>query len=164
MFSPAPDPARPATRSLRATVRNLADLTIAFMTLEGYGLDDLRRSPPERPHGQPGATTGDAAEPASTRSSARVTAERDPLLAAFLGEPSLASTDHRTASASAVGSPIASQTPAHHRPLRTPSRPGRPGTVPARERLCLSPVEAEAPAPAQSAAPRRRTAPQDAQL
>ncbi len=41
MFPPAAEQDRSAPRSLRAKLRNAADLAVAFMTLESYGLEDL---------------------------------------------------------------------------------------------------------------------------
>lgn len=49
MFPPASDSDRHTPRSLRAALRNAADLAVAFMTLESYGLDDLRPGRSTRP-------------------------------------------------------------------------------------------------------------------
>ena len=127
MFSPTPDPSRPATRSLRAAIRNAADLAIAFVTLESYGLDDLRPARASTADGHPGSTPADDAAARPGASGTRRAAVAHP---------------HRTT-------------------LRPQPRPGRPGTSPRREQLCLTPLRGTG-APAAAPASRRRTAPQDA--
>ena len=61
MFSSTPDPTRSVPRSLRAALRNAADLAVAFVTLEGYGLDDLRPGRPSSSDVHTGESTDDAA-------------------------------------------------------------------------------------------------------
>ncbi len=58
MFPSVAAPTAPR-RSFRAAVANAADLMIAFFTLEGYGLNDLRRAPAQGPAIQPGARSGE---------------------------------------------------------------------------------------------------------
>ena len=61
MFPPAPESGRSAPRPLRVKLRNAADLAIAFMTLESYGLDDLRPARFSGADGPFGAPVDDAA-------------------------------------------------------------------------------------------------------
>ncbi len=44
MFPPISDPTELPARSLWSAIRDAADLAIAFLTLESYGLHDLRLS------------------------------------------------------------------------------------------------------------------------
>lgn len=41
MFPSTSDQGRPTARSVRSVLRDAADLAIAFMTLESYGVDDV---------------------------------------------------------------------------------------------------------------------------
>ncbi len=125
-----------SSRTWRMAARDAADLLVAFMTLESYGLDDLRpaRRSASRSHNDaPAGTASGLPDPSWNRGAA---------------------SDHEV--------PSDLRHP-HRHALRAPDRPRRPGTSTTREQLCLTPVEhttgASAPDPV---APPRCKAPQDA--
>lgn len=61
MFPSTSDEARATVRSTRTAIRNLADLAIAFVTLESYALDDLQPARRVTSHGHPDGRLDDAA-------------------------------------------------------------------------------------------------------
>jgi len=128
MFSPLADLARPAARSVRIQIRAAADLAIAFVTLESYGLDDLRHACSSSAPSRFGATTGDATPAPSIRTPRRATARVEHAMDARRPAPR----DH--------------------------ARARRPGAIARRTQLCLAPVEqtpgAGAAAPRRRTAPR----------
>lgn len=149
MFPPTHDPDRPATRSLRTAIRDAADLAIAFLTLESYGLDDVRPARSMRAtHGHHGAQPDDAAADPGTPRASRAAVGAELLLTTPQPPASPASAAH-----------------AHRRGLRAPERGRRPGTVRPRAQHCLTPVGSASAIgrPDRTAAPsqRPRTAPQD---
>lgn len=147
MFPPAHDPSRPAVRSVRSAIRNAADLAIAFMTLEGYGLDDLRPARIPRGGSHPGSPDDAAASP-STSSGSRAAAGRE-----LPPAP-------RTQLASSQ-QPLDVQHP-RRSGLRSSARSRRPGVVPASEQHCLTPLARTGTVTDPvSPSPRRRTAAQD---
>lgn len=132
-----PSPLRPAAGSLRAAIRNAVDLTISFLTLESYGLND-----PASALRHPGAPTDEeATRPNIAYGSRAGTALQEPLgLQAPLG----------------LGHP-------HCRELRARTRPRRPGASIPQQQVCLMPVQGlTMPHPADARSPRPATAPQDA--
>ena len=138
MFPPTADQVRPARRSLREALADAADLAIALVTLESYGLDDLRR-----------ALVGDEVIAPSTT--------------ALLDAGGAAATPSAPRPTPARSAPAAPPAPSsrleHHRPLRATQRPRRPGRPTPREQLCTTPLEPTFSQPRTTS--RRRTAPQD---
>jgi len=137
---PSPDHRpQPAGRPVWAALRHAADVAIAFLTLESYGLEDLRRSDPASPPGHPRPMCGEPATPWYTGSdpgaagacpSAPARRPPGPCGAQPLvpGEPPLPA-DRLTF-------------PSGHRPkLRSRTHTRRPGTTAPAELLCLTPVE-----------------------
>lgn len=148
MFPSTSDPADSTTRFLRSAVRNAADLVIAFMTLDSYGLDDLRPSAPP-------STNGDFATPTD-----KATARPDPSPI----DPSVAGRERAPGQRDMlVQEPRPGRQHPHRHDLRPPRRPGRPGASAAREQLCLTPLPStRVQRPADSPQPRPSTAPQEA--
>ena len=147
MFPTTPDNSRPAVRSVRSAIRNAADLAIAFMTLEGYGLDDLRPARIPRSHGHPGTPDDAAASPSISSGRRAAVGSELPLAPRTL---------------LAWEQPLVPQHP-HRSELRRPARSRRPGVVAVREQHCLAPLaRTGAAADPVSPSPRRRTAEQEA--
>lgn len=144
MFPHAYDPADSTARSLRSAIRNAADLAVAFMTLESYGLDDLR---PFSGAGAPRLPTDDATARAVPSPIDRAAASPEHPL----GQPDLL----------AQHSP-GRQHPHRHK-LRASKRLGRPGAGAPREQLCLTPIRrSRAPSLTASEPPRWSTTPRHA--
>lgn len=132
MFPPAHHTARLAPRSMWAAFHHAVDLAVAFVTLESYGLDDLRPTRGSDTRGQAGVDPRDAA-----------------------GDTEIAP------GAPAASVPTAPELHAlHRRELRTHARARRPGTTIPREQLCLSDAPVKA-MPSSAPTQHRRTAPQD---
>lgn len=141
MFPHRLDSAGSPTRSLRSAFRNAADLVIAFITLESYGIDHLRLSAAPSAHGDP-PTDYAAARPDPSPIDRAAGASEHPI-----GQPETP-TRH----------PRGSQHP-HRHELRAPKRSGRPCAGAPRAQLCLTPLRrSRAPSPTNSPPPYRPTA------
>ena len=115
MFPSTRDPLLPPRRTFGAALLDAADLLVAFVTLESYGLADLRHAGASRPL----APEPPAAAPAD------LGFERP--AAGRLATGSLASDPHRAGQSRHRIGPVA-------------SRRRRAGSVATREQLCLTPV------------------------
>lgn len=123
MFPYSPDPSG-ATHSLRSAIRHAADLVIAFMTLESYGLEDLERSSAASARGNVASLTDNA------------TARPDPSPI----DRAVAGPDFPLEQREIAQELTPSWHP-HRHELRPPKRSGRPGASTAREQLCLMPIQ-----------------------
>ncbi len=133
---------------MRSAIRNAADLAIAFMTLESYGLDDLRHPfapcAHNDPHNDPPVDRGAARS--DPKPIDRVAGPEHPL-----AQPDLL---HQH--------PLGPEHP-HRYELRAPKRSGRPGAGAPREQLCLTPIRrSRAPSLTASEPPRWPTTPRHA--
>ena len=114
MFPSTPDRASRATAPAWSKLRNAASLVIAFMTLDSYGIDDLRRG---RAAGLQ-APAGTSGEPTTS--------------------PGPSASSSRHAAAAGPDRPPAAHH--HRRALRPPIGPRRAGGITPPDQLCLTPV------------------------